>query len=249
MNNYIKELVKKFLEHKVDTLIIFIFVLIGFFLYLEYDKKPETNNSHILMPIVVLTGLFLAWLQFISNKSRQRKEAALTYYPRPMELEKVENDIDMVINFWSSHYAMASHEVKLMLDEDITSIEYELCWERLSEQIKREIVDVFSKYYSIDKNHVFNFNKLSYREEYNVLIKEKFVSVRRKFNLYLNQIEGFCLALNKGNIDSDTAKSMYVHKLENHFRKAKPYIDALRIKKNTPEIYIEFEKVVYKWKR
>ncbi len=211
-----------------------------------------------------MVGLFLAWIQFLSNKSVQRKEAALTYYPRPMELERIENEIDRVLNFWSSSYAMASHEVKLMLDEEITSVEYQLCWDRLSNQVKREILDVYNKYhaekpksqsYNSPNTGDHNYDKLpnqvcglAYCDDYAPLIKERFLDIRRKFHLYLNQIEGFCLALNKGNIDSKTAKEMYVHKLENHFRKAKPYIDAVRAKRNSPEIYIQFEKVIDKWK-
>lgn len=245
MNKYLKELAKRVLEHWVDVFIALVFLMLACFLYIEISADKGEGTGYIIMPVIVSIGLFLAWLQFLSNKSRQRKEAALTYYPRPMELEKVENDIDMVIRFWSSSYAMASHEVKLMLDEEISNIEYELCWERLSDYVKREIIDVYVKYYSASYAELNP--GLKYRVEFNPLIKERFVEVRRKFHLYLNQIEGFCLALNKGNIDSRTARDMYYHKLGNHFRKAKPYIDAVRIKKNEPGIYIEFEKVIEKW--
>lgn len=260
MKKITKHFFRKFFEHIVDVVIALIFLSMTCFIaWLWITNKKDNLDYQLVMPVIVTAGLFLAWVQFLSNKSTQRKEAALTYYPRPMELEKTENDIDMVIQFWSSSYAMASHEVKLMLDEEITQTEYKLCWERLSNQIKREIIEIYEKYNSRNLNtEGFDNSKsnertdyessFQYKEQYNDLIKEKFIDVRRKFHLYLNQIEGFCLALNKGNIDSNTAMEMYSYKLGNHFRKAKPYIDALRVKKGEPEIYIQFERVVDKWK-
>ncbi|MBE0508877.1 MAG: DUF4760 domain-containing protein [Marinospirillum sp.] len=250
MYTAIKSLAGWVSEHLVEFLVGFVILSLFVSVYSIWAGDSESiNKESLLMPFVVAVGLFLAWIQYLSNKNTQRKEAALTYYPRPMELERIEMDIDRVINFWSSSDAMASHEVKLMLDEDITLTEYELCWERLSNQVKRDIVDIYYKYYSSKSLHhkEKTLSKMDYKKYYSPLIKEQFIDVRRKFHLYLNQIEGFCLALNKGNIDSSTAKEMYVHKLGNHFRKAKPYIDAVRAKKNAPDIYIQFEKVIKKW--
>lgn len=247
------------LEHFVDVFIGLSFLIFGWFLYKGYGLQKLTTDTDLLMVFVVSIGLFLTWLQFLSSKHTKRKEAALTYYPRPMELEKVENDIDMVIRFWSSNYTMQSYEVKLMLDQEITPDEYRLCWTNISEEIKRDIFDTYDKYYSTgdvetsEQPEVLNAEPVSrstieYREEYNTLIREKFVGIRRKLNLYLNQIEGFCLAINNGSIHSESAKRIYIHKLTNHYRKAKPYIDELRIAKNSNELFIEFERVVDRWK-
>jgi hypothetical protein len=63
----------------------------------------------------------------------------------------------------------------------------------------------------------------------------------------LNQIEGYCLAINNGNIDSNAAKKLYSHKFKYHFKKAQGYIDMVRIDKQDKMLYIEFERVLDKW--
>jgi len=73
--------------------------------------------------------------------------------------------------------------------------------------------------------------------------------VRRKLNLYLNQIESYCLAINNGVIDSKSAYDFYSYKFKWHFIKARLYIDRLRIIKNADNLYIELEKVIDQWKK
>ena len=83
-------------EHFSEIFVGFIFLsfAIAFYVY----KDSVFTKEDIIMPMV---GFFLAWLQFLFYKYNKKKEAALTYFPRPMELEKIENEIDKVIQFWS----------------------------------------------------------------------------------------------------------------------------------------------------
>ena len=160
-----------------------------------------------------------------------------------MELEKIENEIDKVIQFWSRKDPLNTYEVKLMLGDSIDNDEYKLIWKKLSSSIKRKIIKEYNEYSQADEN----INSIEYDEKYNDFINEIYVDTRRKLNLYLNQVEGYCLALNKGNIDSKTSYDMFSHKFPNHYRKARTYIDMVREEKNDRELYKEFENVLRKW--
>jgi hypothetical protein len=93
-----------------------------------------------------------------------------------------------------------------------------------------------------------NLNILDFNEKYIPIINDYFTKTRRKLNIYLNQIEGYCQSINNGNIDLKAAYN-YSHKFTHQFRKTKTYIDKIRILKNEKELYIEFEKVINKWKK
>lgn len=248
MNNIKKELNDFLKEHTSEIFVGLIFssFIITFFIYRDcvFTKKEIKD---FLMPIVVLVGFFLAWLQFLFYKHNKKKEAALTYFPRPMELEKIENQIDKVIQFWSKKDPLNTYEVKLMIGETIDNDEYKLIWKKLSNSIKREIIKECREICASKDEHI----SIEYEENYNDLIDEVYIDTRRKLNLYLNQVEGYCLALNKGNIDSKTSYDMFSHKFShkfsNHFRKARIYIDMVREQKNEPDLYKEFESVLRKW--
>ena len=231
-------------EHFSEIFVGFIFLsfAIAFYVYKDCVFTKEDIKDFI-MPMVVLVGFFLAWLQFLFYKYNKKKEAALTYFPRPMELEKIENEIDKVIQFWSRKDPLNTYEVKLMLGDNIDNDEYKLIWKKLSSSIKRKIIKEYNEYLQADEN----INSIEYDEKYNDFINEIYVDTRRKLNLYLNQVEGYCLALNKGNIDSKTSYDMFSHKFPNHYRKARTYIDMVREEKNDRELYKEFENVLRKW--
>ena len=231
-------------EHFSEIFVGFIFLsfAIAFYVYKDCVFTKEDIKDFI-MPMVVLVGVFLAWLQFLFYKYNKKKEAALTYFPRPMELEKIENEIDKVIQFWSRKDPLNTYEVKLMLGDNIDNDEYKLIWKKLSSSIKRRIIKENNEYSPADEN----INSIEYDEKYNDFINEIYVDTRRKLNLYLNQVEGYCLALNKGNIDSKTSYDMFSHKFPNHYRKARTYIDMVREEKNDRELYKEFENVLRKW--
>lgn len=85
-----------------------------------------------------------------------------------MEPEEIENQINCVLNYWSSVHLLDSYVVKILLDEEITNNEYKLYWERLSESVKREIYDTYFKYYG--GSQAIKGKQLSYKVEYNKLI-------------------------------------------------------------------------------
>lgn len=228
------------IDHFVEILVLsFFLVSMGLVLY-HHDTVIEDFKSYA-MPIVVMIGFFLTWLQFMFHKSNKKKEATLTYFPRPMELEKIEHEIDEVINFWSREEPLDNYEVKLLLSLPLEEAEYILVWDKLSFSIKRSILkECGIKYKGKD-------DILKYDTKYNKFINEYYVKTRRKLNLYLNQIEGYCLSINNGSIDSKAAKLNYAHKFERHFNKAKPYIDKMRQIKNEKDFFIQYETVLKKW--
>jgi len=158
-----------------------------------------------------------------------------------MELEGIENEIDKVIGFWRRSDPLHSFEVKLMLEKKITDNEYHLIWERLPPSRKRDLLVKAGE--KEPQNPDPDFKK-----KYQLFVDETFLETRRKLNLYLNQIENYCLVINRGVISSKVAYELYSHKFPGHFRKAQTYIDTVRKEKGDPSIYCEFEKVVTRWK-
>ena len=224
----------------MSTNIITIIFFIGFISWVIYlITKDQNGIKDYIEPLIILIGSFIAWIQFIVQKNNKKKEAALTYFPKATELDKIENEIDEVINFWSSSEPLDSYVVKLLLDEKLDNNEYKLIWNKLSFGIKNKIV----KEVGIDDSN------LDFKEEYKPYIHDIYSKVRRKLNLYLNQIESYCLAINNGVIDSKSAYDFYSYKFKWHFIKARLYIDRLRIIKNADNLYIELEKVIDQWKK
>jgi hypothetical protein len=227
---------KLWLKENFIYLITVIFFM-SFIFWLIYLIINENGIKDYIEPLIILIGSFIAWIQFIVQKHNKKKEVALTYFPKVTELDKIENEIDEVINFWSSAEPLDSYVVKLLLDEKLNDDEYKLIWNKLSFGVKNKI--------STEENNT----ELDFKEEYKPYIHDIYAKVRRKLNLYLNQIESYCLAINNGVIDSKSAYNFYSHKFKWHFIKARLYIDKLRIIKNENNLYSELEKVVEEWKK
>lgn len=233
------ERIKLWLKQNFTNIITSIFFLVFIFWIIYLITKDQNGLKDYIEPLIILIGSSIAWIQFIVQKNNKKKEAALTYFPKATELDKIENEIDEVINFWSSSEPLDSYVVKLLLDEKLDNNEYKLIWNKLSFGIKNKIV----KEVGIDDSN------LDFKEEYKPYIHDIYSKVRRKLNLYLNQIESYCLAINNGVIDSKSAYDFYSYKFKWHFIKARLYIDRLRIIKNADNLYIELEKVIDQWKK
>jgi len=124
----------------VSTNIITIIFFIGFISWVIYlITKDQNGIKDYIEPLIILIGSFIAWIQFIVQKNNKKKEAALTYFPKATELDKIENEIDEVINFWSSSEPLDSYVVKLLLDEKLDNNEYKLIWNKLSFGIKLKL--------------------------------------------------------------------------------------------------------------
>jgi hypothetical protein len=236
-----------FEEHINEIITSVLFIIIVYLIYTNktYILKEENIQSYI-MPFVALFGIFLAWLQFMFHKYNKKKEAAVTYFPRPLELEKIESEIDQIINFWKRKEPLDNYEVKLMTNKNIDNDEYRLIWKKLSIPLRKEILD--SSCLCCKKDEEIDISILdNYDDKYNPFIDELYRQVRRKLNAYLNQIEAYCLAVNKGNIDLKSSKELYSHKFYSNFIKARPYIEMIRNDIGEKAIYLEFENVLKKW--
>lgn len=237
-------------EHLNELLISVLFLTSVYFIW---QKRGQIFSSeqfpHYFTALVGLFGIFLGWLQFIFYKYNKKKEAAITYFPKPLELEGLEGEIDATINFWTRKEPLDNYEVKLMLGQAIEEEEYKLIWKKLSTKSKNDIIRQARNLSEEKQDNNMDHNNISYcyKEKYAIFIDELYRQTRRKLNAYLNQIEGYCLAINKGNIDLQASKELFVHKFYHHFRKARPYIEAVRHEKNDKNLYIEFEKVLKKW--
>jgi hypothetical protein len=236
MKNYIL----KFLKEYWQELLIGLIFVSAFYLYLLninlYKTNTKIDSTYIQNGILLFT-VFIAWIQFLFYKFNKKKEAAITYFPKPLELQQLENDIDEIINFWSSNDPLDINVVNLMLGKYVSNDEYKIIWDKkLSIGVKERIVNRFD-------NKTFE-----YKPKYNDWIKQEFLNVRRKLNAYLNQIEGYCSAVNEGNISSSAAKKLFEHKFKSHYKKAWHYIEAVRKEKGDDGLYIEFEKVVNSWR-
>jgi len=233
------EKVKLWFKENSINIITIVFFLSFIYWVAELIVNDVNGTKDYIEALIILIGSFLAWMQFVFQQTNRKKEAALTYFPKPTELDKIENEIDEVINFWSSSEPLDSYVIKLLLDEELNQNEYELIWEKLAFSIKIKIV----------KEANDNNTSLAFKEEYKPYVHDIYAKVRRKLNLYLNQIESYCLAINNGIIDSKSAYEFYSYKFKWHFIKARLYIDRLRILKNSDELYSELEKVIEQWKK
>jgi len=238
-----------FREHINEIVTSIFFIIIVYLIYSNKDIVfTKENFKSYIMAFVALFGIFLAWLQFMFHKYNAKKEAALSYFPRPLELEKIESEIDQVINFWKRKEPLDNYEVKLMTSKAIDNDEYRLIWKKLSIPLRKDILDNSCLCCKEDKEIDISILNI-YDDKYNPFIDELYLNVRRKLNTYLNQIEGYCLAVNKGNIDLKSSKELYSHKFFNHFKKARPYIEMVRTDIGDDTIYLEFENVLKKWDR
>jgi len=243
--NYLKLLWKDIKPYILDWIISLLLTIIIFaFLWKSSFYINGNLNYSALQTLALLLTLFAGWLQFITYKKNKKKEAALTYFPKPLELEQLENDIDKVINFWSSNEPLEPFIVSIMTGEgnNINKCHYELIWNKFSIEIQEKIVKKFKNNGQIIKDSEYQFD-----EKYIPWIKHELLNVRRKLNAYLNQIEGYCLSINIGNIDNKSAALIFKHKFKKHFNKSFPYIDKVRRLNSDNSIYIEFEKVVKNW--
>ncbi|WP_418180565.1 DUF4760 domain-containing protein [Aliarcobacter lanthieri] len=238
-----KEAIHYLWERKNGFGFTILIIILCVYIFFDYQYITE-NKEHYIMPTIVTLATFLTWLQFIFYRGNKRKESALTYFPKPMELEKIENEIDKVLQIWIGEYPINSYEVKLMIGEKIKKEHYKLIWNTLSYSMK---VKVISEYTKIDESFKIK-RDLKYDKNFNRLIDETYFDIRRKVNLYLNQIEGYCLALNNGNIDKDVAYDMFSYKFPHFYDKVFTYISMTRKKKGHNDLYSEFEKIVHEWK-
>jgi len=240
MTNFIKIAWKEIKPHFIDMLVLISLAVFIFFyiIYIPFKKSDGTWEWLALQNFILLLTIFFGWIQFLFYKVNKKKEAALTYFPKPLELEQLENEIDKVINFWSSNEPLEPYVVSLMVgEENVEECHYELIWNKFSIEVKWKIKQLF-------KDNSDNFN---YKSKYKPWIRQELLNIRRKLNAYLNQIEAYCLSINTGNIDSKSAALLFNHKFKKHFNKSFPYIDKVRRLNNDKNLYIEFEKVVKSW--
>lgn len=236
---------KFFVNYLVDFVTAILFIAAFVLVYMFNGNGNVDGKSQIsIIPYVALFGFFLAWLQFLHYKHKHKKESAVSYFPKPLDLEKIENEIDSVIRFWNREDTLHSFEVSLMMGNDISEDEYKLIWNSLS---------ISKKIYLIEKLNKLRTEKIEainviYISSLDPFIKELFVETRRKLNSYLNQMEGYALAVNKGIIDRESAHELFSHKFSNHYMKAYTYINAVRKAKGSPTLYIELEHLVNSWK-
>lgn len=64
---------------------------------------------------------------------------------------------------------------------------------------------------------------------------------------FLNALETYCLAINRGVADEETARRHLKSKLTSHFSEMKPFIDHQRTKYKSDDIFGELEEVYKKW--
>jgi hypothetical protein len=66
---------------------------------------------------------------------------------------------------------------------------------------------------------------------------------------FLNALESYCLAVNQGLADEETAKRKYRLKLTAHFAEMKPFIDRLRQIHRSDRVFCEIEDVHERWSK
>jgi len=228
-------LVENFNEIFVSSL----FVIFSITMYYSnnYFKNGGEYDGYA-MPSVALFGIFLAWIQFLFYKRNGKKRAALTYLPNPIELEGLESTINAITGFFSNDDPLDKYQVGLMVEERIDDDEYKLIWKRISITNKNKIIKDVQGKRSANKD---------YDPKYNLHIDELYRKARSKLVAYLNLIEGYCLAVNKGNIDIKSSKGLFAYKFGNYFRKAKPFIDKARSNYRASTLFIELEGILKKW--
>ena len=160
--------------------------------------------------------------QLVDDRNWRKLNFVFSFFPSPVELEKIEADIDGYIGFWTRNEPFSELEVKGLLDSNILT--------------DTEIETLIKKY-----------TELGYKSINKTEFKVVFADIGRKLKTYLNLIEKYCVGLNAGVGDIECAKHIYGFKFRAHFAKAKPYIEKVRDKKGDPSLFIELEKVLRVW--
>lgn len=84
--------------------------------------------------------------------------------------------------------------------------------------------------------------------EVNQILEPDNHEIRVTLKNYLNSLEAYCLAINKGLADEDTAKRFYSHKIVRHYIELHPYIEKQRNMLHEPRLYMEMKSVYDKWR-
>lgn len=66
---------------------------------------------------------------------------------------------------------------------------------------------------------------------------------------YLNCLEAYCVAINRGLADEETAKQIFGFKLVRHWIELQPYIQLQRDRMHEQALFCELEKVAHEWNK
>lgn len=178
------------------------------------------NGSGIsaIAAILGLVSLFLILKQIRDSRLWNKLHFTYTYFPNPREFEEIEMFLDERIAFWKRDDPLNEIEVRVLIGKG-----------NVSNEDLQNLAESFGPSAKKDK------------------AEQELYEAGRKLKLYLNQIEGYCAAIQAGVVDSDSAKRLYAYKFRRTYERALPWIVKLRSIMNEDSIYIEMEEVLNKW--
>ena len=181
-----------------------------------------------LSALVAAFALWVAAYQLVNVIRWNRVTSAFTYFPNPLTLETLENELDDTIRFWSSKQPLTSHECRLLLFQG------ELNADERSAVIKEVRASLFSLGREVDPD-----------DKVFLLEMRK---TGRKLKAYLNELERYAAAINSGVVDDHTAHRIYKAKFIGHHDKIRELIRYVQGARGAT-IYNEFNLLVERWRR
>ena len=177
--------------------------------------------------LVGACALGVATYQLRSAIRWNRLQAAFTYFPNPLSLEALENELDETIRFWSRKKALSDDECRLLLFQaEMTDLDA-----AAAIQAARETLRALGREPPTDNREFL----LEMRK------------TGRKLKAYVNEVERYSAAVNSGVVDDSAAKHIYSAKFQGHYERLRELIKLVQ-KSRGDTVYHELGVLADRWK-
>lgn len=181
--------------------------------------------------VSALIATFALWVtayQLVNAIRWNRVTSAFTYFPNPLTLETLENELDDTIRFWSSKQPLTSPECRLLLFQG------ELNADERGSVIKEVRATLFSLGRETDAD--------------DRIFLQDMRKTGRKLKAYLNELERYAAAINSGVVDDHTAHRIYKAKFIGHHDKIRELIRYVQAARGVT-VYSEFNLLAERWRQ
>ena len=217
---------------------------------------PYVPLVQIISGTVTALAASVAAATYVLNRKWYKMQATFTFFPKPLELEAIENKMDSIIRFIArAEKPLTAEEVDLLFFQSTTG-------DRDEKAIK-----VCEKLMSLGRDMSAEMGALkkdaSAREANDKATIDKFYHDMREcgrlLKTYLNAIERYCAAIQVGIADDKTARMIFGPKFIIIRDKVDPFVRAFRQgysgqaqpqpqAKGRRAVFLQFDHVVENWR-
>lgn len=181
-----------------------------------------------LSAIVAACALWVAAYQLVNAIRWNRVTSAFTYFPNPLTLEALENELDDSIRFWSRKQPLTLEECRLLLFQAELNAEERPAVIR---HVRETLASLGREPPSDEKDLLHEMRKTG-----------------RKLKAYLNEVERYAAAVNSGVVDELTAYNIYHAKFVGHHDRIGQLVSFVQ-KTRGAAVYHEFDSMALRWRQ